>query len=211
MITRLLDPVLNLHGWQAYALVGFLVFAEVAILIGIVFPGETAVIIGGVVASRGHANIVVLIIVVVGCAIAGNTVGYAIGARWGDHILNLRYLSSRRQTLDRTLERINRRGAIVVFVARFGAFLRAVVPGLSGMSGMSYRTFQLANVTGAIVWGTGFSLLGYAVGSAYKKVEHDSSLASDVLLAVIVVVVIGLVIRHRRRERALSHPPPTDP
>jgi membrane-associated protein len=202
MITRLLDPVLNLHGWQAYALVGFLVFAEVAILIGIVFPGETAVIVGGVVASRGHANIVVLIIVVVACAIAGNTVGYAVGAKWGSRILDLKYVASRRHTLDRTLERINRRGAIVVFVARFGAFLRAVVPGLAGIAGMPYRKFQAANVAGALVWGTAFCLLGYAVGNAYKKVEHASSLASDVLLGVIVVVVIGLVIRHRRRERA---------
>jgi membrane protein DedA with SNARE-associated domain len=85
------------------------------------------------------------------------------------------------------------------------------VPGLSGLSGMPYRTFQAANVAGAVVWGTGFSLLGYAVGSAYKRVEHDSSLASDILLAVIVLVVIGLVIRHRRRERALSDPPSANP
>ncbi len=204
MITRLLDPVLNLHGWQAYTLVGFLVFAEVAILIGIVFPGETAVIVGGVVASRGHANIVVLIIVVVACAIAGNTVGYAVGAKWGARIFDLKILSSRRQTLDRTLERINRRGAIVVFVARFGAFLRAVVPGLAGIAGMPYRKFQVANVAGGIIWGTAFCLLGYAVGDAYKTVEHDSSLASDILLGVIVVVVIGLVVRHRRKERALK-------
>ena len=79
MIDRLLQPLLSLHGWQAYALVGFLVFAEVAILIGIVFPGETAVIVGGVVASRGHANIVVLIIVVVACAIAGKAGTTAMG------------------------------------------------------------------------------------------------------------------------------------
>ena len=65
MILRLLDPILNLHGLEAYALVGAFVFAEASILIGFIFPGETAVILGGVVASRGHINIVVLIIVVV--------------------------------------------------------------------------------------------------------------------------------------------------
>ena len=52
MISHLLDPLLNLHGWEAYALVGALVFSEAAILIGFVFPGETAVIVGGVAASR---------------------------------------------------------------------------------------------------------------------------------------------------------------
>ena len=52
MISRLLDPLLNLHGWEAYLLVGGLVFAEASILIGFFFPGETAVILGGVAASR---------------------------------------------------------------------------------------------------------------------------------------------------------------
>ena len=75
MIARLLDPLLNLHGWEVYSLVGALVFAEASILIGFVFPGETAVILGGVSASRGHVNIAVLIAVVVSCAIAGDSVG----------------------------------------------------------------------------------------------------------------------------------------
>ena len=68
MIARLLDPLLNLGGWEAYTLVGALVFAEASILIGFVFPGETAVILGGVVASRNHINIVILIVIVVACA-----------------------------------------------------------------------------------------------------------------------------------------------
>ena len=68
---------------EAYALVGAFVFAEAAILIGFIFPGETAVILGGVVASRGHINIVDLIVVVVLCAIAGDSVGYVVGQRWG--------------------------------------------------------------------------------------------------------------------------------
>ena len=65
VISHLLDPLLNLHGWEAYTLVGALVFAEASILIGFVFPGETAVILGGVAASRGHVNIATLIVVVV--------------------------------------------------------------------------------------------------------------------------------------------------
>jgi membrane-associated protein len=217
MIVNLLNPLLNLHGWEAYALVGALVFAEAGILIGFVFPGETAVILGGVAASRGHIEIAALIVVVVACAIAGDSIGYLVGQRWGRRLLDVRLLRRRQRTLDRVLDQLNRRGAIAVFVARFTAFLRAVVPGLAGMSSLPYRVFLPANAAGGVVWGTAYCLLGYVVGSAYTKLEHDSAIASDVLLGLIVVALVVFAVRRRRKEsderRALTPDPraPTDP
>jgi membrane protein DedA with SNARE-associated domain len=201
VISHLLDPLLNLHGWQVYALVGVLVFSEAAILIGFVFPGETAVIVGGVAASRGHVNIVTLIVVVVACAISGDSVGYLVGAKWGQRLLDVRLLRHRQHLLRAALGQLNRRGALAVFVGRFTAFLRAVVPGLAGLSSMPYRIFLPANAAGGILWGTAYCLLGYFVGHAYTKVEHVSGIASDVLLGLIVVIIVFLFIRRRRRER----------
>ena len=201
MISRLLDPLLNLHGWEAYALVGALVFAEASILIGFVFPGETAVIVGGVAASRGHVNIVTLIVLVVACGIAGDSVGYLVGQKWGQRLLQVRFLRDRQRLLNAARDQLNRRGAVAVVLGRFTAFLRAVVPGLAGMSSMPYRIFLPANAAGGIVWGTAFCLLGYFVGHAYTKVEHVSGIASDVLLGLIVAAVVFVVIRRRRRER----------
>lgn len=214
MIARLLNPLLNLHGWEAYALVGAFVFAEASILIGFVFPGETAVILGGVLAYRGHVNIALLVVLVVACAIGGDSVGYLVGERWGRRFLDSRLLRSRRRLLDRILVQLKRRGAVAVFLARFTAFLRAVVPGLAGMSGMRYRTFLLANAAGGLIWGTAFCLLGYLVGNAYAKVEHYSGLASDVLIGLLVAGVVVLSVRRRLKERAElrgpSDPPPGD-
>jgi membrane-associated protein len=201
VISHLLDPLLNLHGWEAYALVGALVFCEAAILIGFVFPGETAVIVGGVAASRGHINIVTLIVVVVACGIGGDSVGYLVGREWGQRLLDIRLLRHRQHLLHAALDQLNRRGALAVVVGRFTAFLRAVIPGLAGMSAMPYRIFLPANAAGGILWGTAYCLLGYFVGHAYTKVEHVSGLASDVLLGLIVVVIVFLVLRRRRRER----------
>ena len=209
MISRLLDPLLNLHGWEAYALVGALVFAEASILIGFVFPGETAVIVGGVAASRGHVNIVTLIVLVVACGIAGDSVGYLVGQKWGQRLLQVRFLRDRQRLLNAALDQLNRRGAVAVVLGRFTAFLRAVVPGLAGMSSMPYRIFLPANAAGGIVWGTAFCLLGYFVGHAYTKVEHVSGIASDVLLGLIVAAIVFVVIRRRRRER-LGGPETTD-
>jgi membrane-associated protein len=211
VISRLLDPLLNLHGWEAYLLVGGLVFAEASILIGFFFPGETAVILGGVAASRGHINIVVLIVVVVSCGIGGDSVGYLVGEKWGRRLIQTKFLRKRRRLLDAVFDQLNRRGAIAVFLSRFTAFLRAVVPGLAGISSMPYRVFLPANAAGGLIWGTGFCLLGYAVGHAYTKVEHASGLASDVLLGLIAVVIIVLAVRRHRREKGAGMEAPGSP
>lgn len=199
MISRLLQPLLSLQGWEAYALVGLLVFAEDSVMLGFVFPGETAAILGGVLASKGGVSLPGIVAVVVLCAIAGDSVGYAIGHRWGDSLLKLGPLRKRQKGIDMALEQLRRRGATAVFVGRFSAFLRAVIPGLAGLSRMHYRLFLGANAAGGLVWGVTFCLLGYFVG---ERVEKATGIASDILLGLIVVVIVVLVIRHRRKEKA---------
>jgi membrane-associated protein len=208
VISRLLQPLLSLHGWQAYALVGLLVFAEDAVMLGFVFPGETAAILGGVLASRGGVNLPGIVITVVLCAIVGDSVGYEIGARWGDKILALGPLRKRQKGIQAALVQLSRRGPIAVFVARFSAFLRAVVPGLAGISDMHYPTFLAANALGGICWGILYVLLGYFVG---QKVEQASGIASYVLLGVIAVVIVVLYVRRRRKSKEEIEGPAEEP
>jgi membrane protein DedA with SNARE-associated domain len=203
VINNLLHPILSLHGWPAYTLVGAFVAAEAAIMLGFVFPGETAAILGGVLASEGGVTIGVIVTVVVLCAIVGDSIGYFVGARWGPRLLALGPLRKRQRGLDRGLEELSRRGALAVFLGRFTAFLRAVVPGLAGMSSMHYPTFLAANAAGGIVWGVTFVLLGYFVG---QKVERATGIASYILLALIAVVIVVLVVRHRRKEKQFEGP-----
>jgi membrane-associated protein len=198
VIDRLLQPLLSLHGWPAYLLIGLLVFAEAAVMLGFVFPGETAAILGGVLASKGGVQLEAILAVVIVCAIAGDSVGYAIGERWGHQLLQLGPLRKRQKGLDAALDQLKRRGPVAVFVARFSAFLRAVVPGLAGLSSMHYRTFLAANAAGGLCWGALYVLLGYFVGQSVEKV---SGIASDVLLGLILMVIVVLVVRHRRREK----------
>ncbi|HEX4434742.1 MAG TPA: DedA family protein [Acidimicrobiales bacterium] len=198
MIDRLLQPLLSLHGWPAYVLVGLLVFAEAAVMLGFVFPGETAAILGGVLASKGGVDLTAITAVVVGCAIVGDSVGYAIGERWGPQLLQLGPLRKRQKGINTALDQLNRRGPVAVFVARFSAFLRAVVPGLAGLSSMHYRTFLVANAAGGLCWGILYVLLGYFVG---QSVEKFTGYASDAVLGLIVVVIVVLVVRHFRKEK----------
>jgi membrane-associated protein len=199
--TNLVDHVLVLHGPVAYVIVGLLCFGEAAVMLGFVIPGETAVVIGGVLASRHNVSLPAILLVVVVCAIVGDTVGYEVGKLLGPRILSLNLLQRRAANIERGRDFLRRRGMIGVFLGRFSAFLRAMVPGLAGMSGMHYPRFLLANAAGGIAWGTTFTLLGYFIGTSIETLTGPVSLA---LLGVIVLVVLGLHVRSKVRERRLE-------
>jgi membrane protein DedA with SNARE-associated domain len=202
-VTRLLDQLLALSGAVVYTVVGLLVFAEDALFVGFVLPGETAAIVGGVAASRGHVSLIVMCVVVVIAAIVGDSVGYAIGARYGTRLFSLRVLRRRAGRIDAARAGLARRGGPAVFGGRFVAFLRAVMPFLAGSSRMPYRRFLAFNVAGGLIWGVGSVLLGYLAGNAYATAEKTFGRAAA--LAVGALVVIALVVwsvRRRRRELA---------
>jgi membrane-associated protein len=190
-----------------YLTVSLLVFGEAALFVGFVLPGETAVIVGGFIASQGRVNVVVLCALVVAAAIVGDSVGYLVGRQFGRRLLDLRVMRRRRAGIARALAGLERRGATYVFLGRFTAFFRAVVPSLAGTSSMRYRRFLVANALGGLCWGVLYTLLGYYAGSAYTKVEHYSTYGA-IAVAVLVVGLAGVFsLRSRRREHAEERAP----
>lgn len=198
----IVDHVLVLNGLAIYLVVGAFVLAEDAIFVGFFVPGETVAILGGVAASRGHASLAGLCAIVVVAAIVGDNIGYAIGARYGEHLLQTRILRRRERQVREAQELLRRRGGPAVLVGRFVAFLRAIMPFLAGLAHMRYRKFLAYNVVGGVVWGIGSVLLGYLVGDSYKMIERVLGPVTAGIVAVLVIA--GLVVwsvRRRRRER----------
>src|SRR5690349_4514502 len=132
MIQRILDHILNAPAWTVYLTVGLLVFAEDALFVGFVLPGETAAVLGGVAASRGHVELVAMCAIVVAAAIIGDSVGYEVGRHFGPRILRVRILQRHQQRLSDSQAFLARRGGSAVFLGRFVAFFRAVMPALAG-------------------------------------------------------------------------------
>src|SRR5919202_2916792 len=183
-----------------YVLVGLLVFGEAAVFAGFVLPGETAVVFGGVIASRQGVDLRVLLVLVVVAAIVGDSVGYEVGRHWGDRVLRVRPLRKHEERLDRARSCLRERGAFAVFLGRWTAFLRAVMPGLAGVSRMPYRRFLLWNAIGGAVWGVTFCPVGYLAGNSYEAVEKQIGLWGAMATAAVVVAVV--VVLHLRRRRA---------
>jgi membrane-associated protein len=200
-MSGLLDRLLNLHGGPVYAIVGALVFAEDALFIGFVLPGETAAILGGVAASRGHVSLIPMCAVVVLAAIAGDSVGYQIGARYGSRLLSVRPLRKRQERIDAARRILARRGGPAVLLARAVAFLRAIMPFLAGTSHMPYRRFLAYNAAGGVVWGIGMVLLGYLAGNSYAAIEKTFGRTAAAFAAGLVVVGLVAWSWWRRRSK----------
>ena len=205
-MNHLSSALLAVPGPIAYALIALLVFSEAALFVGFVLPGETAVFMGGVLAAAGVISLPALSAIVVTAAILGDAVGYGVGRRYGPRILQLGFLHRHAARLDAAQERLRERGGWAVFVARFTAFLRAVMPGLAGMSHMPWRRFFVFNAAGGLLWGLGVALLGYATGNSYQHAAAWLGRSSSALLAVFVVA--GLVLWHRHRSSTTTGTPP---
>ena len=140
-ISSIVDSILKLHGPAAYALVGGLAFAEAALLVGFVLPGETAVLLGGVLAYRHKVSLPLIAAVAVLAAITGDSVGYEGGRHFGSRLLKSRVFAKRQKGLEKGQRALRDNGGRAVFFARFTAFLRAVMPGMAGTARMPYPGF----------------------------------------------------------------------
>jgi len=186
----------------AYAIIAALVFGEAAVFIGFVLPGETAVLLGGFLASSDRLNIWVLCALVALAAILGDSVGYEVGRLFGPRVVRWRLLERHEARLAKARAMLRDRGGPAVFLGRFTAFFRAVMPGLAGLSEMRYPKFLLWNALGGMTWGIGFCLVGYFAGASYEQVAAKIGTGSAVVIgAIVVVALVGWHLRRRRREQ----------
>jgi membrane protein DedA with SNARE-associated domain len=195
------DGLLNASPLLVACVVFALVFAEDALFIGFVIPGETAAVVGGVIAGKGGVPLAVMIAVVVSAAILGDTVGYEIGKHLGPRLTPSKIFDRKRPQLEKAQKFLRRRGGPAIFLGRFTAFFRAVMPALAGLSGMPYRRFALWNITGGVLWGSLFVTLGFLAGNLYEEVARTAgSAAAAVVAAVAVAVLVTWQIRRRMAD-----------
>jgi membrane-associated protein len=202
VIDGLVNQVLGAPPWLVYLIVGLVVFAEDALFVGFVLPGETLAIVGGVTASLGHTSLGWVLVVVMLAAVVGDSVGFEVGRLFGPRVMRLKILERRLERLESAQEFLRRRGGSAVFLGRWTAFFRAVMPALAGMSGMKYRVFLPWNAIGGIAWGAAAVTAGYLAGESYHRVEKW--LGPGAAAVVGVIVVVALCVWAVRRHRA--HP-----
>lgn len=196
----------TLGGWT-YVVVGAFAFLEAGAFVGLLAPGEFAVIFGGLIAGRGDIELVPLIAVVWAAALAGDLAGYgfgrAVGRSWA-----LRHGSAFGLTparLEWAEGYFASHGGKTILVGRFVGIVRSLAPFVAGTSRMPFRRFALVDAVGAGLWASAFSVLGYV---SWRSLDHALELArrGNLGLAAFLVLVLGGIAGYRLvRDRRRAH------
>ena len=209
-VSWITNNILTLHGALALFIVFLLPALEASIFVGFVFPGETAVILGGVLAFEHRITLPEAMIAASAGAIIGDSIGYFVGQKWGHALIDRltgRFLKP--ESVHAAVSFVARRGGPGVVIGRFTTALRVLIPGAAGMSDMPYRKFVIFNVAGGIVWAVGYSYLGYLAGASFKQVEKVSSQIIYVLLAVVILgfVAFGFYRHFKKTPKPIQKSP----
>jgi membrane-associated protein len=194
-------------GEWAYLAVPGLALLETAAFVGLLVPGETAVVVGGVVAERGEVSLAAMIALVWIGAVTGDVVSFALGRRLGRPFLDSHgaRLRIRPEHVHRVERFFSRYGGRAVLVGRFVGVLRALTPFVAGASRLPLRRFLPYSLIGALGWAATFTLVGYAFASSFESAGRTATYIA-VGVAAIVAVVLALAARVGRN---LTRPHPT--
>jgi membrane protein DedA with SNARE-associated domain/membrane-associated phospholipid phosphatase len=202
----MLDVGEALGGWT-YLVVGILAFLETGAFVGLIAPGETTVIVGGVVAGQGQISLWVLITLVWACAVAGDLASYTAGRKLGRAWL-LRHgerLKITEPRLAQVEDFFERRGGITILIGRFIGFVRALAPFIAGTSRMPLRRFLPYDVLGAGAWAATFSTLGYVFWHSFDQLTTYVSrglFAFGTVVAVVAALVLLVQLQRDPAKRA---------
>ena len=205
-MTAFLDWLAHLPQVWVVVAAGVLVFGECTLGLGFIAPGETGLFVLGTTATSPPAFVVMWLVTTV-CAVAGDSVGFWLGKRYGVRLRESRIVRRNgARHWDRATDFLRRRGAVAVLIAIFLPVLRTLLPAAAGAAGLPYRTFLPAVLAGATGWCALHIGLGAAAGETARKIEKMIGTGSAVVAAVVVVVAVIAVRsgieKHRSRGAA---------
>jgi undecaprenyl-diphosphatase len=199
---KLIEDIAQRLGAWTYALVGVMAFLETGAFVGLVAPGETVVIAGGVIAGQGEIELIPLIGLVWACAVLGDVTSYHVGRRLGrsflmEHGPRLKITPARLEQVEGYFQR---HGGKTILIGRFIGLVRALAPFVAGSSGLSFRRFIPYSVVGTGLWSTTFCVLGYVFWRSFDQVVH---IAGQAVLGfgLFVGAIVAVVALYRRRGK----------
>lgn len=186
------------------ALIVGIVFVETGLMVGFFLPGDSLLVTAGLFAARGDLNMWTLNVLVALAAIAGDTVGYGIGARVGPRLFTREdSLFFNKKHLITTREFYERHGPFTIVIARFMPIVRTFAPVVAGVGTMSYPRFLSYNVFGGIGWVVSMTCIGYFLGKAVPNIDRHIHI---VIVIVIFLSLLPGIIKFARERWKLRQP-----
>jgi membrane protein DedA with SNARE-associated domain len=207
LIESLVDSLGNQVNPWGYLLLFLLCLLEASAFVGLFIPGESALLIAGVLAQRGDLRLTFCILIAVIGAILGDSLGYEIGRHFGARLRSSWFGQKvGEERWRKAHDFVRRNGGRSIFFGRFIGVLRALVPAIAGDARMPYGQFLVWNVLGAVIAAPAVIVGGYVAGSSYHVVEKRLGQATYVLvgLAVGFFVVRHLLKRNRAADESIE-------
>ncbi|BDZ44375.1 DedA family protein [Naasia aerilata] len=209
-----LDPDALITTFGAFALLGvcFIVFAETGLLIGFLLPGDTLLIITGLLtfygmhdlAEKGGITIPIWwVCLAIGfAAFLGGEVGYLIGHKAGPRIFERKETGLFSiENVRRTNKFFERFGGLAVIVARFVPIVRTFAPVAAGVGKMNYKKYSLYNLVGALIWGAGLTLIGYFLGYIPPLADFVRHYIDVILIGAVLIALVPTIYHYIQSTR----------
>lgn len=206
-----LDPENLIAGFGAFALLGicFIVFAETGLLVGFLLPGDTLLVISGLLAfpALDGSRVIDIDIWWVCLAISlaaflGGEVGYLIGHKVGPRIFERKETGLFSiENVRRTNHFFERFGGFAVILARFVPIVRTFAPVAAGVGHMNYKKYSLYNLIGALLWGSGLTYAGYLLGYVPILGDFVRQYIDVILLGAVIITLVPTVIHYLQAVR----------
>ena len=194
----------SMTGWVGYMLLFLIVFAESGLLVGFFLPGDSLLFTVGIVAGAGKLQIGTIIVMLAVASIAGDGIGFLLGATLGYQLFkNPKSKIFRREYLDRTHEFYEKHGGKTIIYAKFVPIIRTFAAFIAGVGKMKYSRFIAFNVIGACGWVTLMVTLGYNLGGiGFVRANFEKVVLLIIALSLLPVAL--QVLRRGKRTPAVE-------
>jgi len=195
---HLLNEFANLLGPWTYLVSGLLSFLETGAFVGLLVPGETALMVAGAIAGEGVINLYLLIAIAWVTAVMGDSTSFWLGHRLGREFI-LRHgsrVAISRERYEKVEEYFAAHGGKTVLIGRFIGLVRALSPFVAGSSGMRFRAFLPYSILGAGLQVSIHIVIGYVFARSLDAAAHWVGIGF-LAFGIVVAVVVGLVLAGR--------------
>lgn len=185
---------------QKYGLVFVFIFTflETVAFASLIIPGETAVVLAGMMASKGYLKTEYLLFIVIISAFLGYLTSYFIGVWFGEIIIKKKWLKDK--YYKPTQYFFDKYGGVSVLLSRFLSILRSFTALVAGISKMNLVIFLVFNFIGAIAWGVFYVYLGYFLGLQFQEVEKYFGIVGIIML-ISGIAVIYVIYEYKAKRR----------
>lgn len=200
-IDQFLGAWVTQYGAWIYLVLFLIVFGETGLIVLPFLPGDSLLFIAGAFGASGMLNPVLLAVLLVIAAILGNTVNYAAGRYIGPKVFSRNYRFLDRAALIKTHAFYEKHGGKTIVLSRFLPVFRTFAPFVAGVARMNPVTFQVFNVSGAMLWVFGLVTLGYFFGNVPIIKQHLNTIVLVGVGAAAIPVMAGALWKLLRSRK----------